>query len=330
MTTAARRSVSRPLDAPSFGGRAREACRGPLRATTLDTLQVNTGLLCNQECVHCHVESSPRRKELMERRTMEAVVRFARRAGCRLVDITGGAPELHPDFRWFVAELRAAGRAVQLRTNLTVLLLPRSRDLPAFLREHRVRLVASLPCYLEENVEKQRGAGVFQKSIDAIRLLNEAGYGVDPALGLDLMYNPVGPHLPPAQETLEEAYRRELRERYGISFSRLFTLANMPIGRFLEDLAAAGRDREYVELLVRSFNPATVDGLMCRHQISVRWDGALFDCDFNLALGLRAGVPARSIQDADADVLRGRHIETGAHCFGCTAGAGSSCGGALA
>jgi len=301
-----------------------------LRALTLDVIQVNTGLLCNQSCGHCHVESSPARTERMPWTVMESVLRAARTTGCRLVDITGGAPELHSRFRDFVSALRAQGHAVQLRTNLTALLGGARRDLPAFFRTHRVGLVASLPCYLEANVDRQRGTGAYEGSIRALRILNEAGYGIEPDLPLDLVYNPGGPQLPPAQEALEAEYRRELDRRHGIRFTRLLTLANMPIGRFLEDLAAAGGDAAYRALLRDSFNPRTLGGLMCRHQISVRWDGRLFDCDFNLALGLGAGENgAGHIDTFTPEAIQRRRIVTGEHCFGCTAGAGSSCGGAL-
>lgn len=316
----------------SFATRVRTANGGrPLTATSIDVLQVNTGLLCNQECVHCHVESSPRRTEMMTWETMEHVVRVASGLGCRLVDITGGAPELHDELPRFVEALVDARVAVQVRTNLTVLTLPRSNGVIDCFRRHRVRLVASLPCYLEENVEKQRGDGVFAKSIAAIRDLNEAGYGVDPELPLDLVFNPVGPVLPPPQGDLEEAYRRELDARYGIRFTSLFTITNMPIGRFIDDLEDEGRADAYREILHNAFNPATLDGLMCRSQLSVRWDGVIFDCDFNLALGLPASCNGSllRIDDLDVDVIRTRPIVTAAHCFGCTAGAGSSCGGAL-
>jgi radical SAM/Cys-rich protein len=301
-----------------------------LHARTLDTLQVNTGLLCNQQCFHCHVESSPHRKELMSWEVMESVVRAARRTACRLVDITGGAPELHPCFRRFVEALRAGGHEVQVRTNLTVLVSGKAKDLPGFFRDHRVRLVASLPCYLESNVDRQRGDGVFDSSIRALRILNEVGYGADPELRLDLVYNPVGPTLPPPQDELEREYRRELDRRYGVAFTRLLTITNMPIGRFLEDLEAEGRGGEYGKRLADAFNPETLEGLMCRHQVSVRWDGVLFDCDFNLALGLQAETDGRPhIDDLDPEAFRRRRIATADHCFGCTAGAGSSCGGAL-
>lgn len=315
---------------PPFERKVRESTGAPLApAERIDVLQVNTGLLCNQECFHCHVESSPLRKEMMSWPTMEAVLRLAARSACRLVDITGGAPELHPHFERFVTALVDAGHAVQVRTNLTVLVLPRSRGLIDFMKSHGVRLVASLPCYLEENVERQRGTGVFASSIEAIARLNEAGYGIDPELPLNLVYNPVGPSLPPAQDALEADYREQLLERHGIRFTNLFTITNMPIGRFLEDLVEQGRDEHYLRTLERSFNHGTVDGLMCRHQVSVRWDGVLFDCDFNLALGIPARSGGRDVESIDPDAYVSRRIATAEHCYGCTAGAGSSCGGAI-
>jgi radical SAM/Cys-rich protein len=249
--------------------------------------------------------------------------------GC-LVDLTGGAPELHPDFRRFVSALRGAGQAVQVRTNLTVYDEPGQVDTPEFLASQQVRLVASLPCYLDENVAAQRGNGVYTRSIAALRRLNLLGYGRRAELPLNLVYNPGGPFLPPAQADLEADYRREMQMRHGIEFNRLLTITNMPIGRFLQDLQARGKAVRYRELLHDSFNPRTLDGLMCRRQICVAWDGTLADCDFNhmLGFGLAPGLPTR-IDQLDPATLAGRSIVTGDHCFACTAGSGSSCGGAL-
>jgi radical SAM/Cys-rich protein len=301
-----------------------------LRAADIQTLQVNLGLRCNLQCRHCHVEADPRRWELMDWSTMEAVLRSAREApGCTL-DLTGGSPELNPHFRRFVTALRGAGHPVQVRTNLTVFFEHGMEDLPEFYRDHQVSLVGSLPCYQEENVRAQRGEGVYESAAEAIRQLNEVGYGSDPRLALDLVYNPGGPFLPPDQLVLETDYRRQLAHRFGIGFTRLLTMTNMPIGRFLGDLEAQGRAQSYRELLQTSFNPLTLDGLMCRHQVSVGWDGTLYDCDFNLALGLTVGYGTpRRIEDFRLEDLESRRIVTGEHCFGCTAGCGSSCGGAL-
>jgi len=267
----------------------------------------------------------------MEWQTMELVLAAARTVEPDLVDLTGGAPELNPDFCRFVEALRAAGHRVQVRTNLTVLHEPGMETLPEWLHEHEVQLVASLPCYLEENVRAQRGAHVYEKSIEAIRRLNALGYGTARELPLNLVYNPGGPFLPPEQSELEADYRRELGSRFGITFSRLLTITNMPIGRFQAELRRQGGAREYLKLLQESFNPGTLEGLMCRHQISVGWDGMLYDCDFNLALELSIdhGAPDH-IRRFEPSRLRTRRIVTGEHCFGCTAGCGSSCAGVLA
>jgi radical SAM/Cys-rich protein len=301
-----------------------------LRSLKIETLQVNLGLRCNQQCKHCHLEASVHRTEMMEWPTMQSVLRAARSSGCQRVDLTGGAPELNLHFRKFVTALRQEDHQVQVRTNLTVLLEPGLEGMAEFLRDHQVQLVASLPCYLEENVQAQRGIGVYEKSIAAIKRLNALGYGSECGLALNLVYNPGGPFLPPPQKVLEEDYRRELGARFGISFSRLLTITNMPLGRFRAELNRQNQEQDYLRLLRKSFNPQTVGGLMCRQQISVGWDGTLYDCDFNLALGLPVnhGAPnhIRSFSPAD---LRMRRIVTGEHCFGCTAGSGSSCGGAL-
>jgi radical SAM/Cys-rich protein len=303
---------------------------GGLYSMQIDTLQVNLGLRCNQQCNHCHLEASPQRPEMMEWPVMELVLEAVRSSRCRLVDLTGGAPELNPHFRRFVTDLRRTGCTVQVRTNLTVLLEPGMEGLPEFFREHEAHLVASMPCYLEENVSAQRGKGVYEKSIAVIRRLNALGYGVEPSLPLNLVYNPGGAFLPPLQVALEEDYRRELGNRFGIAFTRLLTITNMPLGRFRAYLSRQSLETSYITLLRKSFNPDTVDGLMCRHQISIGWDGTLYDCDFNLALGLPVnhGAPDHIHAFRPAELWK-RRIVTGEHCFGCTAGAGSSCGGAL-
>lgn len=299
-----------------------------LRGSNVLTVQANLGLHCNLQCRHCHVEASPERREQMNWATMEAVARLAAALPGCLVDLTGGAPELHPHFRRFVTLLREVGAAVQVRTNLAVFDEPGQADIPEFLAERQVRLVASLPCYLEENVSAQRGAGAYQRSIAALRRLNVLGYGRD--LPLNLVYNPGGAFLPPAQESLESDYRREMRVRHGIEFSRLLTITNMPMGRFLQDLQSRGKANRYRVLLQEHFNALTLDGLMCRHQVCIGWDGRLADCDFNLVLGLGLadGLPD-TIDRLEPAVLHNRSIVTGEHCFACTAGCGSSCGGAL-
>lgn len=303
---------------------------GALKSADLDTLQVNVGLKCNQSCIHCHLDCSPAREELMSRETMDRVVAAADRVAPRLVDITGGAPELHPHLKSFVADLLAAGHAVQVRTNLSAMAEPGYGDFPQFFADHGVGLVASMPCYLEENVARMRGDRCFTASIEVLKRLNGVGYGVEGGPTLDLVYNPGGPALPPGQECLEQAYKKEMRERYGVVFNRLLTITNLPIGRFMAELEEQGGAGEYMALLRDSFNPATVDGLMCRHQVNVGWDGRLYDCDFNqaLSLPLESGVPG-DVDRLDTAALVHRRVVTGPHCFGCTAGAGSSCGGAL-
>ena len=301
-----------------------------LHSASIETLQVNLGLLCNQRCTHCHLEASPQRDEIMEWPVMELVLEAAKSARCQRVDLTGGAPELNPHFRQFVAALRRDSISVQVRTNLTVLFEPSMESMPEFLRKHRVRVVASMPCYLEENVRAQRGLGTYEKSVAAIKILNGFGYGSDPELPLNLVYNPGGLFLPPAQSALEEDYRRELGQRFGIVFNHLLTIANMPLGRFRKELDRQGQRETYLRLFRDSFNLETVSGLMCRNQLSVGWDGTLYDCDFNVALGLPVnhGAPDH-IKNFKAEDLTMRRIVTGDHCFGCTAGSGSSCGGAL-
>ncbi len=296
----------------------------------IDILQVNVGLKCNQNCSHCHLMASPERNEMMEWKTMQSIIDVIENMKCNLVDITGGAPELNPNFERFVEELVKRNLNVQVRTNLSVLLESGREKLFDFFCENKIKIVASLPGYLQENVCMQRGEGIYEKSIKAIKKLNSCGYGTDSLLPLRLVYNPGGPFLPPNQSELEGEYRRELNERFDISFTNLLTITNMPLGRFLNTLKQENQLKEYMDLLKNSFNPNTMKDLMCRHQISVGWDGTLFDCDFNLALGfeINHGAP-NHISSFDVEKLSSRRIVTGNHCFGCTAGAGSSCAGAL-
>jgi radical SAM/Cys-rich protein len=303
----------------------------PLLATGIEVLQVNVGKLCNQTCRHCHVDAGPDRREVMSRQTMQLCLDLLARTNIPTLDITGGAPEMNPHFRWLVAEAAALGRRVLDRCNLTILLAPGFDDLPEFLAAHRVEVVASLPCYLPHNTDAQRGDGVFERSITALRRLNAAGYAMpDTGLTLTLVYNPVGPSLPPPQAALEADYHRELRGRYGVEFSRLYTITNMPISRFLDDLHTSDRLDAYMEKLVAAYNPAAAAGVMCRTTLSVAWDGTLYDCDFNqmLGLGLTPGQP-RHVRDFDSRTLATRRIVTGQHCYGCTAGSGSGCQGAI-
>lgn len=326
---------------PNAFDRAVEAATGsPLFAAGeggIKTFQVNVGLKCNLACHHCHVESGPKRTEEMNWETMQLVLRAATLAGAETIDITGGAPEMNPNFRRFVAAARAHGHEVIVRTNLTIALEEGYEDLPRFFREQRVHVVASLPCYLEVNVDKQRGRHVYAESVEVIKRLNAEGFGIDESLPLDLVYNPGGPSLPPPQEKLEADYRRELDRQFGLRFTRLYTITNMPIGRFQRDLERAGKGVAYKQKLVDAFNPATIEPLMCRHQVHVSHDGTLSDCDFNYALKLPVNLdgPAspRHVRDllrpGSTDALARRSIATGEHCFACTAGCGSSCGGAL-
>jgi radical SAM/Cys-rich protein len=302
----------------------------------IDTVQINVGKLCNQACLHCHVDAGPKRTEIMDQRTAELALEFVRVANATTVDITGGAPELNPSFRFLVEQARRDGRRVLDRCNLTVLFEPGQEDLPQFLAARGVEVIASLPCYLTENVEKQRGRGVYEKSIEALRGLNAVGYGQeDSDLILNLVYNPIGAHLPPPQAQLEADYRRELGTRFGIRFNHLYTLTNMPIARFANALQRDGQFDAYLELLATAFNPATLDSLMCRHLVSISWDGFFYDCDFNQMLDLHLGndKPLRLGEQSNTELvhrLARRDILVGSHCYGCTAGAGSSCGGALA
>jgi radical SAM/Cys-rich protein len=299
----------------------------------IEILQVNVGKMCNQTCAHCHVDAGPDRKEIMTRETMVECLSAISSSQIETVDVTGGAPEMNSNFRWFVDEVSKLGRRVMVRSNLTILTVNgKYRTLPDFFAEHKVALVSSLPCYTAENTDSQRGEGVFESSVKALRMLNEVGYG-HPGSGLELnlVYNPLGAFLPPPQEKLEADYKRILGETHGVLFNRLFCLTNMPISRFLDSLLREGRYESYMQVLVESFNPAAARGVMCRNTLSVGWDGALYDCDFNqmLELGIDSGLPGH-IRDFDSSLLEERQIITKQHCFGCTAGAGSSCTGEIA
>lgn len=303
-----------------------------LKAESVSTLQVNLGWRCNQSCKHCHLLAGPHRPEQMERATVDEIIRVAARWSIPTVDLTGGSPELNPHYEYLVERLAQAGTHILSRCNLTILLEPGKEHLPEFFRDHRLELVCSLPYFQEDLVDRLRGAGVFEKSLEALRRLNRVGYGEsDSDLRLNLMYNPAGAYLPPDQEALETRFRRELSERYDIHFHQLFTLLNMPIGRFKDFLERSNNYERYMGKLVGGFNPATVPGLMCRTLISIAWDGRLYDCDFNQAmdLRLRPGLP-QTIRDFDLPTLATRSIRLGDHCYGCTSGGGSSCGGKLA
>lgn len=301
-----------------------------LRAAKIETLQVNVGKLCNQACKHCHVDASPKRTEIMPREVVEECLNALRRYNIPVLDITGGAPELIPDFRYFVTEAKKTSAKVIVRHNLTVMFEKNQEDLPEFFAENEIEVVSSLPYFLEKQTDAQRGTGVFNKSIEALKRLNAVGYGTNEKLILNLVYNPVGAFLPPDQGAIEKDFKRELKDRYGITFNNLFTITNMPIARYLEWLRRSKNEESYMQKLLTAFNPATIEGLMCRSQISVDWRGRLYDCDFNqmLELGVEENV-SQTIFDFNADDLKNRRIITNSHCFGCTAGVGSSCGGSV-
>lgn len=302
----------------------------PVYRDRLETLQVNLGYLCNLSCVHCHVNAGPTRTEQMSRQTIEDVLQFAKASGVATLDLTGGAPELNAHFRYLVREARALGLHIIDRCNLTVLFEPGQEGLAEFLAQHQVEVTASLPCYSKDNVEAQRGKGVFDPSIEALRVLNSLGYG--DTLPLNLVYNPVGAVLPPPQGQLEADYQRELLEHFGIRFNRLFTITNMPISRFGAVLLAQGEYVSYMQLLRDNFSADNLETVMCRSLLSIDWQGYVYDCDFNQMLELPVLASDRRAHIStllEADALQGREVHTGEHCFGCTAGQGSSCGGAL-
>jgi len=305
-----------------------------LRRGRPEILQINVGKLCNLTCVHCHVNAGPKRREIMSRETIDRIIDWVAKTDIPTVDLTGGAPEMIPDFRYFIEQVKSLQprRHIIDRCNLTILVERDYKDLAPFLAKHNVEIIASMPCYSSENVNAQRGEGVFEGSIAALQLLNSLGYGIDSELPLHLVYNPVGAFLSPSQIELETDYKRELKKHFGIVFNNLYTLTNLPIGRFATYLRHNNNLDEYMELLINAFNPATIDGLMCRNTISVGWRGEVYDCDFNQQLGMQWN-NSRSkplfLWDIDPDSLEGREIMTGSHCFGCTAGAGSTCAGAI-
>ena len=315
----------------SFEAQLDRANLYPLHATGITVFQINVGKLCNQTCRHCHVDAGPDRPETMSLETAEHCIRALAKTDIPTVDITGGAPELNAHFRWLVTQARGLGRHVMDRCNLSVLLLPSQADLAEFLAGHHVEIIASLPSYRADQTDAQRGEGIFDKSLEGLRLLNRFGYGQpDSGLVLNLVYNPVGAFLPPRQEAIEAQFKKELRAKHGIEFNRLYTITNMPISRFLEFLIESGNYDQYMTRLANAFNPAAAAGVMCRHTLSVGWDGRLYDCDFNQMLELPVDHEAPShIRDFDPTLLHQRCIVTGNHCYGCTAGSGSSCGGTV-
>ncbi len=299
----------------------------------LETLQVNLGYLCNQTCLHCHVNAGPRREEVMDRQTIDQVLDYLAGSGVKKLDLTGGAPEMNPYFRDLVMQARRLGVQVMNRCNLTILEEPGYEGMAAFFAENQVEVVASLPCYLEDNVNSQRGIGVFSTSMDALKRLNALGYGVDgTGLVLNLVFNPLGPSLPPNQQALEGVYHQELESRYGVVFNHLFTITNMPIQRFGSTLISKGKFSEYMQLLKEAYHESNLDNVMCRNLLSVDWQGYVFDCDFNQMLNLPLHVdaqPRTHLSELNGRDLQGNPIVVMNHCYGCTAGHGSSCGGAL-
>ncbi|TGE20152.1 arsenosugar biosynthesis radical SAM (seleno)protein ArsS [Hymenobacter elongatus] len=316
---------------PLFATRLREAGLLPLRPTGITVMQVNVGKMCNQTCRHCHVDAGPDRTEIMTRATMQQCLDALRQTPIEVVDLTGGAPEMNPDFRWFVEQISALGREVIVRCNLTIIVAnPKYYDLPEFFARHRVRVVSSLPHFSAVRTDAQRGEGVFGRSIKALRMLNEAGYGVEgTGLSLDLVYNPSGAFLPGNQAALEREFKQRLVREHGVVFNSLLTITNLPISRFLEYLLDSGNYESYLDKLVQAYNPVAAANVMCRSTLSIGWDGQLYDCDFNQQLDLLVdGRAPQHIRDFDLAALNERSIVVNQHCYGCTAGAGSSCGGA--
>lgn len=304
----------------------------PLHPTGIEIFQVNVGKMCNQTCRHCHVDAGPDRKEIMTRETMQQCLDALDQTDIATVDLTGGAPEMNPNFRWFVEEIHKRGRKVMVRCNLTIIVAnPKYHDLPEFYRKHGVEVVSSLPFYNADKTDRQRGKGVFEDSVKAMKLLNAVGYGqAGTGLHLNLVYNPGGAFLPGSQEGLKRQFKRILYDEFGIVFNELYAITNMPISRYLDFLIETGNYHGYMEKLINAFNPTAAVGVMCRNTISVGWDGQLYDCDFNQMLDLTVESPVRHVKNFNADLLNRRDIVLNEHCYGCTAGAGSSCGGATA
>lgn len=304
----------------------------PLKPTGIEIFQVNVGKMCNQTCKHCHVDAGPDRTEIMTRETMQQCVDVLKNnPSLKTIDLTGGAPEMNPDFRWFVEEIKKLDRHIIVRCNLTIILANKKYfDLPEFYKQNNIEVVSSLPFYTKDRTDRQRGNHVFEKSIPALQMLNEIGYGKEgTGLILNLVYNPAGAFLPSAQQALEKEYKDALMKEFGIVFNNLFTITNIPINRFLDYLLISGNYEKYMEKLVDAYNPAAAANVMCRNTISIGWDGYLYDCDFNQMLEMKVNGTSKHISEFSLESLNNRLIKTGQHCFGCTAGAGSSCGGAV-
>lgn len=315
------------ISIPSFDSKMKALDHLPLKPTAIDIFQINVGKMCNQVCAHCHVDAGPDRKEIMTRETMQLCLDALKGTDISTVDLTGGAPEMNPNFRWFVEELSKLGKQIIVRCNLTIILAnPKYNDLPEFFKKHQVNVVSSLPYFTAKRTDAQRGDGVFEKSIKALQMLNAVGYGkTDSGLKLDLVYNPAGAFLPGDQGTLENQFKRKLAE-YDIVFNDLFAITNLPISRFLEYLVKTEKYQDYMDELVNAFNPVAALGVMCRNTISIGWDGYMYDCDFNQMLELKVKAPDH-ISNFNIESLTNRNIILNQHCYGCTAGAGSSCGG---
>jgi radical SAM/Cys-rich protein len=320
-------------DLTLFQDKLKESNLFPLTTVGLDIFQINMGKMCNQVCKHCHVDAGPDRKEIMTRETMQLCLDAIDKTNCSTVDLTGGAPEMNPEFRWFVEQLSIKGKKVIVRCNLTIIVANKKyNDLPDFFKKHKVEVVSSLPYFTSTKTDAQRGDGVFDKSIQALRLLNAVGYGKEGSgLVLDLVYNPSGAFLPPDQAALQVDFKKKLKDRFDIEFNELYAITNLPISRFLEYLVASDNYEGYMEKLVNAYNPVAAENVMCRSTISVGWDGYLFDCDFNQMLDLKVDTKgSQHLSDFNLKKLEEREIIVNQHCYGCTAGAGSSCGGTTA
>ena len=318
---------------PLFKDKIAETGNAPLKPKKLEILQLNLGYICNQVCSHCHVDAGPDRKEIMTKETMEQCLEVIKTTKAHTLDLTGGAPEMNPNFRWFVEEASKAGiKDFIVRSNLTIILANKKyHDLPEFFKKYKVHVVSSLPFYKREKTDKQRGNGVFDKSIKALQMLNAAGYAQPGTnLKLDLVYNPAGAFLPTNQEALQKDFKKALKEDFNIDFDNLFAITNLPISRFLEYLIASENYEDYMYALVEAYNPAAVESVMCTNTISISWDGWLYDCDFNQMLALKVDSKVQHISEYNEDLLNNREIRISQHCYGCTAGAGSSCQGTVA
>ncbi len=326
-------SKNEEIQIPTFESKIQEMGMQNLKPVGIDVFQINVGKMCNQVCKHCHVDAGPDRKEIMTRETMQQILDAMKGMPVKTVDLTGGAPEMNPDFRWFVEQLSEHGVEIIVRCNLTIILAnPKYHDLPEFFKKHKINVVSSLPSFTARRTDAQRGDGVFNKSIEALKMLNAVGYGKEGSgLKLDLVYNPSGAYLPDDQEVLKQEFKGRLREGFGIEFNDLYAITNLPVSRFLDYLLNSGNYEEYMNELANAFNPEAAAGVMCRNMVSIGWDGYLYDCDFNqmLDLKLNHGAP-NHIKDFDWNKVLNREIIINQHCYGCTAGAGSSCGGATA